>query len=136
MSVQARLGVPENGRATAKAASTAFATYAKMLRDDLDWFDGLDAHDPDVALQHLVDRVTRVADALAAEADHLGQRACLHDATRPEPIPLLGVAVDGDRGLELLPFSLDRVIDDVRTTTGPAASVLEERGGGARKEPF
>lgn len=113
MEAHAGLGVPAISRATAKAASAAFDTYAKQLREATAWFDGqvLSAS----SIEAFQRRVEAVADALDAEAAFLEQRAGLHDATRPEPVPLLGVAVESDeRGLELKPFSLNAVIDEVK----------------------
>jgi hypothetical protein len=122
VAVQPGLGVPENARATVRAAAGAFATYERQLLADLEWFDGEVLSIS--SLENFCNRVRRVAEALGEEAKILDRRAQLRDAAAPEPVPLLGVAVEGDRGLELKPFSLDETIEQLVAVQKLAYSVI------------
>ena len=114
---------PENGRTLARLYSNVFTTYQQELRSALDWFDQQELTVS--SIENLCVRVRRVADALGDEAGVLEQRSRLRDASTFDPPPLLGVAVQGDRGLELHAF---------RTSTGGTVSVLGESDGAARKD--
>jgi hypothetical protein len=102
---QARLGVPEISYQT-HCVQLATAVQALLNQPD----------DPEYRLlaQMMLDEYrTALArrDTPAAAATNV---IPLHAVPLPEPPPLIGVAVQGDRGLELLPFSLHDVIDEVR----------------------
>lgn len=108
MAAPSRLGVQKNSSgASLRGASLTFDACATALRRDIEWMAGQPL--TETTLQRFLDRVAITADALDDEAKFLRQRADLRDTNRPEPVPLLGVAVDGDRGPEL--FSLDETID-------------------------
>jgi hypothetical protein len=124
---QARLGVPEISYQT-HCVQLATAVQALLNQPD----------DPEYRLlaQMMLDEYRTALARRDTPAPAATNVIPLHAVPLPEPPPLIGVAVQGDRGLELRPFSLNAAIDDLRTTTGPAASLLEDRGDGARREPF